>query len=175
MRVAVSEDGAELSVDGRSVGTSPLARSIHITPGKHHVDAKRRGFFPEARDIQVFAARETEVWIALRPQSWLCVTVDQADAAIVVDGAEVGRAPLAAPIAAEPGGHRVEARKDGFTPKAWDAMVAAGQTATVASRWRHGRCARPARTRPALAPTERQRSAPARPTAQPTVPAGARP
>jgi hypothetical protein len=43
LRISVDEPGAEVRVDGRAVGTSPLADAVFVTPGSHTVDARKGG------------------------------------------------------------------------------------------------------------------------------------
>ena len=50
----------------------------------------------------------------VRDMGRLRVSVSEEGAAILVDGVEVGRSPLAAPVDVGPGAHVVEARRDGF-------------------------------------------------------------
>jgi hypothetical protein len=61
----------------------------------------------------------------------LTIDVDLAGAEVLVDGASVGKAPLAAEVFVDPGTHVVEARVAGRDPARQDTPVAAGGSASV--------------------------------------------
>jgi len=64
-RVLVDVDGAEIYVDGRKVGTSPLADAIELPGGGHDFEARLSGY-PSARaQVDVRAHAETEVRLDL--------------------------------------------------------------------------------------------------------------
>jgi hypothetical protein len=42
--ISVSVKGAEVVIDGRSVGTAPLSGPVFLDPGKHTVEAKQEGY-----------------------------------------------------------------------------------------------------------------------------------
>lgn len=46
-------DGAQVSVNGRPAGVTPLVRPIELPPGKHLVTITRRGHHPWSREIKV--------------------------------------------------------------------------------------------------------------------------
>ena len=46
-------DGAGLSIDGRSVATTPLQRPIEVTAGAHFVAVTKRGYRPFSEDLEI--------------------------------------------------------------------------------------------------------------------------
>jgi hypothetical protein len=65
--VRVSEDGAEVRVDGRLVGTSPLGAPVRVTEGKHTVEALRPGQPVQLREIDLPGASTLTVELAFPP------------------------------------------------------------------------------------------------------------
>jgi hypothetical protein len=66
VRVHIGEPGADVRIDQRSVGTSPLEEVVFVTPGKHTIEA-RKGSAVAAREEVFQAARETSVSLELGP------------------------------------------------------------------------------------------------------------
>jgi len=55
LAITVNVGGAEVLVDGKSMGTSPLQEPIFVDPGSHTVEARKEGF-PSARMTTTVAA-----------------------------------------------------------------------------------------------------------------------
>jgi len=53
------------------------------------------------------------------------------EATILLEGAEVGRSPLAEPLVVRSGAHRIEARAEGYLPATRDVTVAGGETVRI--------------------------------------------
>jgi hypothetical protein len=64
--VHVSEPGAEVLVDGRRAGTSPLRYPVFVTPGEHRLVARRDGARSEEVTIKAEARAEHTVRLVLR-------------------------------------------------------------------------------------------------------------
>ncbi|HEX4338788.1 MAG TPA: hypothetical protein VH062_22940 [Polyangiaceae bacterium] len=64
VRVSVDEAGAEVRVDDRLVGTSPLAEPVFVAPGQHTVEV-RKGAGVQTRIVVSEAAKETAVSLEL--------------------------------------------------------------------------------------------------------------
>ncbi len=64
IEVECSGSGAEVVVDGKTVGASPLAQPIWVTPGRHQIVIHREGYVPAMVNV---AAGETQT-IAFAPQ-----------------------------------------------------------------------------------------------------------
>lgn len=65
LRLTVTPDGAEVLVDGRVVGTSPIAELVFVEPGEHIVLARRDGFVTSETRIGAQKGAEQPVELAL--------------------------------------------------------------------------------------------------------------
>ena len=54
-------EGAEVSIDGRLLGASPLLAPAKLSPGRHHIAVTTRGHEPFLRAVEVERGRSTEV------------------------------------------------------------------------------------------------------------------
>ena len=110
--IRVNEAGADVNLDGKLLGTSPVAALVRVTSGPHKVDVSKAGFTsvsktpnvgPNGKEIvEVTLAREaTTGHLVVKEKSGQPVRV-------LVDGADVGAAPLDIEVA--PGPHDVSLR-----------------------------------------------------------------
>jgi Tetratricopeptide repeat/PEGA domain len=67
IQVDCGSGGAEVSVDGKSVGLAPLPDLIWVTPGRHQVTAKHASAAPAIEDVDVTAGSVATVTLLLRP------------------------------------------------------------------------------------------------------------
>lgn len=63
--VRVNVEGAEVFVDGRSVGRSPLSGVIYVEPGRRTFEAKREGYAPGTSTAEMKAGTRTSVELSL--------------------------------------------------------------------------------------------------------------
>jgi hypothetical protein len=121
LQIKVNEDGADVSVDGEAVGSTPLKANVPVDLGKHVVSVKKIGFDPFEQSLDMPGGTEATVNVTLKAQrhvGQLTVTAD-ADATVVVDGKEVGKGRFDAALAS--GSHDVEVVETG--KKTYDAKV----------------------------------------------------
>ncbi len=85
LKVTCTIDGAEVTVDGKQVGSTPLGEMVWTTPGRHQVAVQREGFSPAIEDVTVVVGQSAAVNIELRP-------IDLRAANASADGALVGGA-----------------------------------------------------------------------------------
>ncbi|XYH95162.1 hypothetical protein ACMHYB_46360 [Sorangium sp. So ce1128] len=64
LEVRVSDPGADVLVDGRQVGVSPLTSPVFVAPGQHRVSAQLAGVHVE-QPVAVEAGGERTVWLVL--------------------------------------------------------------------------------------------------------------
>ncbi len=65
--VKVSIEGADVYLDGKLVGKSPLAAPLFVEPNSHEVEARKEGFLSE-KDMLVAAPNtESETMLAMKP------------------------------------------------------------------------------------------------------------
>ena len=67
IKVTCMTDGAEITVDGKQVGSAPLGNMIWTTPGRHQVAAQQPGFSPAIEDVTAVAGKAVVVNLDLRP------------------------------------------------------------------------------------------------------------
>ena len=67
IRIDCETAGAEVSVDGKSVGLAPLPDSIWATPGRHQVTAKHASAAPAIEDADVTAGSVSTVTMRMHP------------------------------------------------------------------------------------------------------------
>lgn len=68
LRVTSSPDGAEVQLNGRAAGTTPLTLD-GLRPGAYGVSFTRRGYESVVQQIQVRAGGDSEVAVSLRPSA----------------------------------------------------------------------------------------------------------
>jgi hypothetical protein len=72
LEIKVSVDGAEVVVDGKSVGHAPFKEEVFVEPGARTVEAKLAGYEPAKKDVQLSkggAAQVSLVLVAAKPTS----------------------------------------------------------------------------------------------------------
>jgi len=67
--VACSRDGAEIVIDGNSVGISPLQREVLVDPGDHNVEARSRGIVISRATLTAEAGREHKLELLAAPEA----------------------------------------------------------------------------------------------------------
>jgi hypothetical protein len=115
LRVRVSVEGAEVRVDGASIGKSPLEGLVFVKPGSHVIVASHEGYrsAEETVDAPVRATRDVT----------LSLTTEQAG--VVAPVAVAQKEPGAPPAeAARP-------RRDGLSPTTWVLIVGGSLTAAA--------------------------------------------
>jgi formylglycine-generating enzyme required for sulfatase activity len=114
------EVGAEVLVDGVSVGKTPLA-DVEITPGVHQLELSAERYLTAGRELDVTGGGERQsLAVALTPD-WgvVSLSTEPPGATVLVDGAEVGVTPAAIEIMS--GEHDIEVRLAGYN--AWTSKV----------------------------------------------------
>lgn len=123
---------AEVWLDGRQVGSTPLSSSLPVAAGTHRVELRRDGYFPAEREVQVQAGAIAEV--ALRPtpdeaastRGTLALVAEEDDLLVTVDGARHGI--YDGPIALPPGPHEITVERGGFEPAVLRVNIEPGET-----------------------------------------------
>ncbi len=109
--VRVTPDGASISVDGKPVGVTPLAKPIRVLPGVHRVAATLPAFLPVDRTLDVGPGAEVAAEFAMTSEPTAAqVSVVEAKGAVLtlsIDGKAVGALPWAGDV--EPGSHEFSA------------------------------------------------------------------
>ena len=116
-RLAVQVDvkDAEISIDGSSVGKSPLSSAQILGPGKHTVSVSFPNNTSITRDITLVAGSESRLEIP-EPASKATLTVisNRNPATVEINGQKMGKTPLKDPIRLTPGTYHISVAKDGM-------------------------------------------------------------
>lgn len=131
LAVETSEPAAELLLDGRLVGASPLDHDLEITAGEHILEVRKEGFLPRRLTVVVLPAERSAVAVTLEPRPAL-LRVDAGDvpAAVLLDGRPAGAAGETLEL--PPGPHRVRIEAIGFDPLERDLVLEPGAVESVA-------------------------------------------
>jgi hypothetical protein len=65
VRVAVSVQGASVTLDGKAVGNAPLETELWLEPGEYVVEARHAGYEPASERVAVKAGESREIMLAL--------------------------------------------------------------------------------------------------------------
>jgi hypothetical protein len=125
-------DGAEVLVDGKSLGSAPFADDLVLDPGQHTVQVELNGYKPLRLDVTVASGAVVPVRASLEQvEAWLEVGCSDADTDSVVriDGEVVGGCPWSGEVSA--GSHQVTVETDGASPFERTVEVSPGKTTAV--------------------------------------------
>jgi PEGA domain len=130
--IRVDADKAEIFVDGRSVGTAPLAEAIFVEPGTRRIEARLAGYVTAGATVLATKGGTSEVGLAMKEEE--TTTPPQpppkAEPRSVVPGAVLGG--LAGVALATGIGLLVGGRGKASTAKAeHDAIVSAGHSCVM--------------------------------------------
>jgi hypothetical protein len=103
--VHTSPEGADVRIDGKLVGKTPLAAPPRVNEGRHTVEAILVGYVPQARDVDVVGRSSAALELALVAAAPAAAPPVAAAAAAAATPAPPPEAPKeAAPPAAAPAG-----------------------------------------------------------------------
>jgi tetratricopeptide (TPR) repeat protein len=111
----VSPPGARVIIDGHEVGTAPLREPLQLAAGRRVLQVEADGYESLREEIAVVGgvSRSIDVRLAQRDTAaTLRLTSTPDDAAVRIDGLEVGPAPVVRRLSS--GGHVVEADLTGY-------------------------------------------------------------
>ena len=112
--VVVTSDpmGASVAINNKFYGNTPV--STAILPGvEHELSITKNGYSPDKRKIKVTSGETMKVIISLMPEYGIVfITSEPADAALKVDGKDMGIASQRLRLTALP--HSIEIYKDGY-------------------------------------------------------------
>jgi hypothetical protein len=108
------EVAAAVQVDSVPRGPLRTGEALPVAAGLRVITVEAPGFLPFRKEVLVAGTATVSVGVKLVPAGVprpLRIVTNVPDAAIVVDGKEVGRAPLDGPIPLDPGPHVVEVHR----------------------------------------------------------------
>ncbi len=126
--VNVNPEGAQVILDGQTLGVSPLELS-NLTPGQHTITVSKSGYSPETRTIDVASRSKSVVVIQLAMlAAQLSVTSDPAGAKVILDGKDLGKVTPLQLTVEKPGNHTILVRKEGYLDEMTTLNLQAGQS-----------------------------------------------
>jgi hypothetical protein len=125
----VEEPGAEVQLDGKMVGTSPLALLSRVAVGGHEVHVTKAGFVPFASHVDVAPDVKATLDVSLVRAATTGHVVVQAPPGseslrVLVDGVDRGATPWEGDLPA--GAHEISGRSSSATVAPQGVMVTAG-------------------------------------------------
>ena len=142
--------GATVWLDRVAVGATPVTLD-DLSPGEHEIAVVKEGFV-RATEVVTPAPDAAPLVFALQPaRALLSITSTPSEAAVLVDGKEVGRTPLAE-LALEEGVHQVEVRRRGHQSFRTRVEARPGESLHYVARLNPVAAPRPATRTPEPAP-----------------------
>ncbi len=127
LSVRVSEAGAQVDLDGKAMGTSPLPALVRVAVGSHEVHATKDGFAPFTARAEVVADGQAAVEAVLAAevtQAHIAVHTTGEPLRVLVDGVDVGATPWEGSVS--PGPHEMSGRSSTATAIPQQISVKAG-------------------------------------------------
>lgn len=117
---------AEVRLDGKLIGITPLPPRTAIEPGPHRLVLSRRGFSTFSSDFNAIANRLVAVEVELTPLlAVLTVKANVPGAQVFVDEDLRGETPLELEL--RPGPHVIRVRRIGYFEQTWSVATVAGE------------------------------------------------
>jgi hypothetical protein len=133
LSVRVSEAGAEVDVDGKQLGVSPVPALVRVLVGTHAVHITKSGFTPFDSNAEVAADGKAIVdatLAAIATQGHVVVHSTGPDPLrVIVDGVDVGATPWEGDLA--PGSHQIAGRSSTSSAQAQTVDVTAGSRTAI--------------------------------------------
>ena len=113
--INVDRDGATVSINGSSIGESPLDSAVYLSPGNNNIVVVAQGFEPHRETITVYSGQKKSLNVELKSSlSFLLVESNVEGATLLIDGQVVGQTPFIEPAQISAGPHLLELSKSGY-------------------------------------------------------------
>jgi hypothetical protein len=123
LAISVNEPDAQVTIDGESVGTTPLPGPVTVDIGARQIDVKKSGFTPFSQSVPVGGSKDASLAVKLLPevhQGELTVNAPRS-ATILIDGQRVGLGHFVATLGS--GGHTLRVEAPGMRPYQSEIMI----------------------------------------------------
>jgi len=143
----VEPAGATVTLNGRSLGTTPIARNVEVMPGEYSIHVELANHASRDERVSVRSHEQRLVNVRLRPvdeNARLAVSVSPSDATIAINGESVGRGSVNRQV--RPGSFTVTVTREGYTEETQTVTVAPLRSESVSITMRPR--TRPIYTRP---------------------------
>jgi hypothetical protein len=131
VKLSVTQPDATVTVDGETIGVTPLAEALVLDLGEHTVVVRKDGFATVEKVIPVSGGSDVLESIALVAQEHIARLVVSAErgATVIIDGREMGQGRFDGQVA--PGLHAVSVTAAGQLPYKAEIDVRDGETRMV--------------------------------------------
>jgi hypothetical protein len=120
--------GAEVSIDGDSVGQTPVSKVLGLPAGEHTIRVARPGFAPYIDVFRTKPGQVAKIDVELVPVAGvISLTSPTGAVRVFVDDKYIGDAPVESELT--PGSHQVRVERGGFYPESFAVSAAEGSTA----------------------------------------------
>jgi hypothetical protein len=131
---------AEVFVNGKSAGKTPLATSLSVPPGHINVELRRPGYTTVKQQVDLNEGATSDITLdpsidtqALATEGvFLALDVGRKDADLFVDQQHIG--PYTAPVRLPKGPHRVRVEAAGFMPLERDLTLEGGKNNVLSEK-----------------------------------------
>ena len=138
--VTAALPGAEVVINGKRVGATPLPASVAVPPGKTSVELQRAGYVTSSQTIALDEGARGELQFTLEEdpaapasvKGRLVLSSSEAGSEVSIDGGP--RRTLAGPLSLPVGPHHVRVEKAGFEVAERNVEVINGQDASLSVR-----------------------------------------
>jgi serine/threonine-protein kinase len=121
--------GAQITVDGKSVASATPLHVAALLPGHHTITISKPGYVTVTRAIDVTSGSKSVISVELAPSAAIvAVNSDPAGAAVWIDGRDSGRTTPARISVEKAGNHTFAFKKQGYLDETTTANVQIGQT-----------------------------------------------
>jgi hypothetical protein len=122
LTVKVSEEGADVTVDGESVGASPLAAPVVIDIGERHVRVTKEGFLPFEKAIPIGGAEATvDVKLDKFVHEGRLTVNAPPSATVFLDDKPIGTGKIE--LSVPSGGHQIRITAPGMRPYQSEVLI----------------------------------------------------
>jgi len=119
--------GAQVQVDGRGAGLTPLSLAS-LSPGQHLVVLSKPGYAVESRSVVVYSATRAALAVNLNQLAALAsIASDPPGASIIIDGRDTGKTTPARLVVGQ-GSHSLSLRKAGYMESSASMSLNPGET-----------------------------------------------
>ena len=131
LRVTSEPPGAEVRLDGRPFGRTPLERPVDVGTHELEVVAPEAYYIDHRQTVAVTQGAEVAIEARLEKRiGGLTIATQPPGAELLIDGRPVGRSPVKVSDLLA-GTRRIEARLEGYTPKEIEAEVREGEARVI--------------------------------------------
>lgn len=134
LTLEITPPRAVISLDGKAVGTAPLAAALRVTAGVHGLSITAPGYLPDSTSVRVRGGDAQRLRVELKPlpgSAVLELRCRLSDVVVEIDGALRGRTPLTTPLPLAAGEHRLVLRRTGYRTRERRFEAAPGETVEI--------------------------------------------